>query len=163
MFYGFGDASLWVAVAFLIFMAGALYKGWGMAVASLDARAEQIKSKLEEAQALREEAQAAKANYQRLHRDALKEAGAILAHAKEEAARMQVEAEKKLEQSLARREQLAVEKIEAAESKALAEVRGQMVDLAIAATCRLITDNLDDATAKRLVAESIEDIPQRLQ
>lgn len=163
MFYGFDDSSLWVAVAFLIFVAGALWKGWGIATTKLDARAEEIRSKLEEAQKLREEAQAAKAKYQRLQRDALKEAEAIVEHAKDEARRMREEAEVKLEQSLARREQLAVEKIQAAEAKALAEVRGQMVDLAIQATHRLITDSLDDRTAKRLVSESIEEIPRRLQ
>lgn len=163
MFYGFDDASLWVAVSFLIFLAGALWKGWGLATAKLDARAAGIREQLDEAQKLREEAQTAKATYQRLQRDALKEAEAILEHAKDEATRMQAEAETKLEQSLARREQQAVEKIQAAETKALAEVRGHMVDVAVAATNRLITENMNDATAKRLVAESIDEIPRRLQ
>jgi len=110
-----------------------------------------------------EEAQAAKANYQRLQRDALKEAEAILAHAREEAKRMRGEGEKKLEASLARREQLAVEKIAAAEAKALQDVREQMVDLAVAATRQLIETNIDDKVRSRLVADAVSEIPTRLQ
>lgn len=159
----FSDPSFWVAVAFVIFVAALAKKIWATATTALDARAEEIKAKLEEAKQLREEAQAAKANYQRLQRDALKEAEDILAHAKEEAQRMREEGEKKLEAALARREQLAVEKIQAAEAKALDDVRSQMVDLAVAATRKLIDDNLDDTARKRLVGDAINEIPTRLQ
>ena len=93
----------------------------------------------------------------------MKEAEDIVAHAKDEAKRMREAAEAKLEQSLERREQLAVEKIKAAEAKALSEVRGQMIDLAVAATRKLIEDNMDQATGKKLVGEAIEEIPARLQ
>jgi len=159
----YADPTFWVAIAFVVFVALVVWKAWGSIVGALDKRAQRIKETLEEAQKLREEAQAAKAHYQRLQRDALKEAEEILAHAKEEAVRMREEAEKKLEQSLARREQLAVEKIQAAEAKALAEVRGQMVDVAMAATGKLIRDNLDDATGKKLISNAIDEIPTRLQ
>ena len=159
----FADPTFWVAVSFVIFIGLAAWKGWGAATAALDARASDIQRKLDEAQQLREEAQAAKAEYQRRQRDALQEAEAILEHAKTESVRLREEAESKLEQSLARREQLAMEKIQAAEAKALQEVRGQMVDLAVAATRRLIEDNMDDATRKRLVAGAIDEIPTRLQ
>ncbi|NQW09223.1 MAG: F0F1 ATP synthase subunit B [Alphaproteobacteria bacterium] len=157
------DPSFWVAVAFVLFLALVGKKVWLAATASLDARAEEIKAKLDEAKQLREEAQAAKANFQRLQRDALEAAEEILAHAKEEAQRMRAEGEKKLEAALARREQLAVEKIQAAEANALQEVRGQMVDLAVAATRKLLENNLDAAARKRLVGEAIDEIPARLQ
>lgn len=157
------DPTFWIAVAFVLFTALVAKKAWVSATTALDARAEEIKTKLDEAKQLREEAQAAKANYQRLQRDAVKEAEDILAHAKDEAQRMRADGEKKLEAALARREQLAVEKIQAAEANALQEVRSQMVDLAVAATRQLIEHNLDDSARKRLVGEAIEDIPTRLQ
>lgn len=157
------DTNFWILLALVILFALVGRKIWVAATAALDARAEEIRRKLDEAQQLREEAQAAKANYQRLQRDALKEAEGIMAHAKEEAKRMRENAEKALEQSLARREQLAVEKIQAAEASALQEVRSQMVDLAITATHKLIKDNIDDSARKRLVADAIEEIPTRLQ
>ncbi len=159
----FADPTFWVAISFVLFVALVAKMVWQKATVALDARADEIRQRLEEAQNLREEAQAAKANYQRLQRDALKEAEAILAHAREEAKRMREEAEQKLEASLARREQLAVEKIAAAESKALQDVREQMVDLAVAATRKLIETNIDDKVRSRLIDDSVAEIPVRLQ
>lgn len=155
--------EFWVAVSFVIFVALVAKVVWQKATVALDARADEIRRRLEEAQSLREDAQAAKANFQRLQRDALKEAEAILAHAREEAKRMREDAEEKLAVSLARREQLAVEKIAAAEAKALQDVREQMVDLAVAATQRLIESNIDDKVRSRLVADAVAEIPTRLQ
>lgn len=159
----FADPTFWVAVSFVLFVALVIWKGSSAIVAGLDNRAAEIQRKLDEAQQLREEAQAAKADYQRRQRDALQEAEAILDDAKAAAQRMRADAETKLEQALARREQLAMEKIAAAEAKALAEVRSQMVDLAVAATRRLIEDNMDDATQRKLIASATEEIPTRLQ
>ena len=159
----FSDPTFWVAVSFVLFVAMTFKMVWTKATVALDARAEEIWRRLEEAQALREEAQAAKANYQRLQRDALKEAEAILAHAREEAKLMREEGERKLEIALARREQMAVEKIAAAEAKALQDVREQMVDLAVAATRQLIVSNIDGAVQSRLVADAVAEIPTRLQ
>lgn len=159
----FSDPTFWVAVSFVLFVALTFKMVWQKVTVALDARAEEIRRRLEEAQNLREEAQAAKANYQRLQRDALKEAEAILAHAREEAKLMREEGEKKLEIALARREQMAVEKIAAAEAKALQDVREQMVDLAVAATKQLIESNIDGAVRSRLVADAVAEIPTRLQ
>jgi len=159
----FSDPTFWVAVSFVLFLALVAKAVWKKATAALDARADEIRRRLEEAQSLREDAQAAKANYQRLQRDALQEAEAILTHAREEAKRMRQEAEKKLEASLARREQLAVEKIAAAEAKALQDVRHRMVDVAVSATRRLIESNIDDKVRGRLTADAIAEIPTRLQ
>ena len=157
------DPTFWVAVSFVLFVVLIAKMVWQKATAALDARADEIRRRLEEAQNLREEAQAAKANYQRLQRDALKEAEAILAHARDEAKRMREEGEAKREVSLARREQLAVEKIAAAEVKALQDVREQMVDLAIAASRQLIVSNMNDKVRSRLVADAVSEIPTRLQ
>ena len=67
-----------------------------------------------------------------------------------------------LEQALKRREQQALEKIAQAEAEALSEVRGQAVDLAVAASARLLADNLDEEKAARLVDEAIKDLSGRL-
>lgn len=159
----FADPTFWVAVSFVLFVALVARMVWRKATTALDARADEIRRRLEEAQNLREEAQAAKANYQRLQRDALNEAEAILAHAREEAKRMREDGESKLEVALARREQLAVEKIAAAETKALQEIREQMVDLAIAATRQLIVSKIDKKVRARLIDDAVTEIPARLQ
>ena len=78
-------ASGWVAVAFIIFVIAAIKPVVSKVGGMLDVKSAAIGAQLKEAEALREEAQAALANYQRLQRDALKEAEDIVAHAKEEA------------------------------------------------------------------------------
>lgn len=159
----FENPSFWVGVSFFIFIFAIGKMVWAKATAALDARAEEIRTKLDEATKLREEAQSAKANFERLQRDAFQEAESILNTAKAEAERLRKEAEEKLQASIERREQSVLEKIQNAENKAMQEVRNQMVDLAVAATERLIADNIDDATRKRLASDAISEIPTRLQ
>jgi F-type H+-transporting ATPase subunit b len=84
----FHDPEFWVLVAFVIVVVvGFIKLGPGIGKA-LDDRAERIKSELDEARRLREDAQKTLAEYQRKQRDALKEAEAIIAHAKAEAERI---------------------------------------------------------------------------
>ena len=118
---------------------------------------------MEEAQRLREEAQAALANFQRRQRDALGEAEEIIAHAKVEADRLRDHAAaEELEETLKRREAMAMDRIAQAESAATAEVRGVAVDVAIAAAREVIGTQLDKSKADSLVDESIKDLPNRL-
>ena len=69
--------EFWVAAGFVIFVIVAAKPTMKALGTMLDDRAEGIRKQIEEAQTLREEAQAALANYQRLQRDALKEAEEI--------------------------------------------------------------------------------------
>jgi F-type H+-transporting ATPase subunit b len=160
----FADPTFWVAVAFIIFVALAI-KPLGVhrqMFAALDKRGARIGKEIEEAEALREEAQKLLADYKRKQRDAVKEAEEIVAHAKAEAGRLREQAQKDLEASLQRREQAAMEKIAQAEAQALQEIRNQAVDVALAATARLISDNLDQAKAASLVDEAIGDLSGKL-
>ena len=159
----FADPTFAVAVAFVIFVAVALWlKLPKMVNSALDSRAARIKSELDEAQSLREEAQKTLAEYKRKQRDALNEAEKIVEHAKEEAARICSEAEKDVEQSLARRAQQAEEKIRQAEATALKEVRNTAVDVAIAATSQLLEENLDKSRADALIDKSIGELSDKL-
>lgn len=160
----FADPTFWVAVAFIIFVALAI-KPLGVhrqMFAALDKRGQRIGKEIEEAEALREEAQKLLADYKRKQRDAVKEAEEIVVHAKAEAGRLREQAQKDLEASLQRREQAAMEKIAQAEAQALQEIRNQAVDVALAATARLISDNLDQAKAASLVDEAIGDLSGKL-
>jgi F-type H+-transporting ATPase subunit b len=117
---------------------------------------------LDEAEKLREDAQSLLAEYQRKQHAAAEEAAGIVAQAKAEAERIREQAEADLEQALKRREQQAIEKIAQAEAEALGEVRNQAVDLAMAASRRLLADNIDEGKAARLVDEAIKDLSGRL-
>ncbi len=108
------------------------------------------------------EAQKALADYKRKQSDASKEAEELLEHTKVEAARLRVEAEQNLVAALKRREQTAVEKIAQAEAKAILEVRNQAVEIAIAATNRLLVESVDEAKASVLIQDAIGDLKDKL-
>ena len=156
------SAEFWVLVAFVILVGGLAKKIWSALTAGLDARANRIRSQLVEAEKLREDAQSLLAEYQRKQHAAAEEAAGIVAQAKAEAERLREQAQADLEQALKRREQQAMEKIAQAEAEALSEVRGQAVELAVAASARLLADNLDDGKAARLVDDAIKDLSEKL-
>ena len=159
----FSDPTFWVAVGLVIFVVAAGRPIMAKIGGALDNRAAEIAGKLEEAKNLREEAQAALANYQRLQRDAAAEAEAILAHASEEAERLRAAAEENLAQTLKRREEAALDKIAAAEARALQDVRNRAVDVAMAATEKLVVDAMSDEVRQKVTKAAIDDLPTRLQ
>lgn len=160
--FDIGGATFWVFVAFIIFVALIAWKARGAIAGALDARAEAIRTEIEEAQRLREEAQALLADYQRKQRDALTEVESMLRAAEEEAGRLRERAAKDLDESLKRREQQALDRIAQAEAAAQQEVRNMAVDLAVSATRKLLEDKIGDDKAAELIDDAIGELPGKL-
>ena len=158
----FQSAEFWVLIAFIVFIGAVAKKAYAGITGGLDARADKIKTEIDEAVRLREEAQALLAGYQRQQRDALKETEAMLEQAREVAEVETAQAEVDLRAVLKRRGEAAKEKIAQAEARALKDVHDATVDIALAATARVIADSLDEARAAKLVDAAIEDLGQRL-
>ena len=154
--------EFWVAIGFILFVLAVSKKGWTAIKTGLDTRADRIRTSLDDATRLREEAQHLLAEYQRKQRDAAKEIDGLLAAARAEAERSTTNAQAALEASVKRREQLAIDKIAQAEADAIQAVRNTAVDVAIAATRKLLTDKMDQAAATGLVDKAIAELPQRL-
>jgi len=152
----------WVYVGLAIFVVLVGPKIWKALATMLDQRSLKIKADLDEAQKLKDEAQALLAEYQRKQRDAMREAEDIIANAKSLAGRQIKEAAEKLEQNLARREKASLDKIAQAEAQALAEVRREAVDVATAATAKLIQSQLDGAKGSALVDQAIAEVGKKL-
>ncbi len=155
--------EFWVLVAFILFVGFMVWKARKALVGGLDSRAARIKAEIDEAQRLREEAQALLGEYQKKQREALGEAEAMLKQAHEEAKRLRAKAEVDLAAAMKRREQQALDRIAQAEAQALAEVRNLAADLAVSATQKILTENLDPAKAEALVSDAIAELPRRLQ
>jgi len=156
------DPEFWILVAFVVVIV-LLWKPAGRAVTkALDDRAEKIRLDLDRAAKLRTDAQALLAEYQQKQRDALKDAEAILAQAKADAERLSAQAAADLDASLKRREQMALQRIAQAEQQALAEVRAAAVDIAIAATGKLLAEKLDAAKQDALVDGAIKELQGKL-
>lgn len=154
--------EFWVAVAFVILIGVIAKPVWKTITSSLDSRADRIRESLDDAMKLREEAQHLLAEYQRKQRDAAKECEEIIVSAEAQAARLATEAGEKLEQALARREQLAIDKIAQAEAEALEQVRDTTVNIAIAATRSILEQRIDAQTGKILVDRTIAELATKL-
>ena len=157
------DPTFWVAVAFVVFVVLVFKPIKGALIGGLDAKIAEIRQEVEEAEKLREEAQSLLANYQRQQRQAIQDAEAIVAHAKEEAERHRAEADEAMKDMVRRQEEQAREKIAQAEAAAIQEVRSMSVELAMAAAEKLLADRLAGDEGSRLIDNSIEDIPRKLQ
>jgi F-type H+-transporting ATPase subunit b len=158
-----GDAEFWVAVAFVLFVAGMGYLGVHKMVAkSLDERADRIKAELDEARKLKEDAAQLLAEYQRKRQEAEAEAQGIIAGAKAEAERVAIEAKAKIEEFIARRTKMAETKIAQAEAQATADVRAAAADAAVAAAEKILTQETKGQLAGDLIAKGIEDVRKKL-
>ncbi len=157
------DATFWAFVALVIFLGIIAYVKVPATIgANLDARADKIKSDLDEARRLREEAQELLADYQRKRKEAEQEASEILESAKREAAALEKDAEVKANEFVARRTALAEQKIEQAQAQAVAEVRASAVDIAVAAAGKILQGKASGAAADKLIKEGIAEVKSRL-
>jgi F-type H+-transporting ATPase subunit b len=157
------NAEFWVAVAFAVFVALAIYMGLHRSIVDmLDQRSARIKAELDEALRLKDEAQKLLAEYRRKHEEAEHEAEAIIASARTEAERVAAEAKTKMEEFVARRTRMADTKIAQAEAQAVADVRAAAAEAAVAAAERILTESVKGKTAEDLIAQGIRDVKANL-
>jgi F-type H+-transporting ATPase subunit b len=158
----FHSAEFWLGIAFVIFLA-AISKPLTKNIAiALDKRADDIARNIDEAQKLHEEAKAALESYKAKLANAGREAAAIVANAESEARTMRENAEKELTATLKRREELALEKIAQAEARATKDVRDAAVEVALAATRKLIAEGLTQDRANALIDDALKNLPKQL-
>lgn len=156
------EPTLWVAVSFLLFFALFGKKLFGAMNKALDNRATRIAAELEEAKRLRQEAENALAAYRRKHAESLKEAGAILTQARENADRMAMQAQKELKSLTETRLRMAEEKIAQAEQQAITEVRDHIIDLTTAAARALILESIEQMPADEMMRRAIADLERKV-
>ena len=156
------DPSLWVAVAFVIFVALAgkmMVKGIAK---MLDDRTALIRRTLSEAEKLRDEAHKARDAAQKSLAESAALAEGIVAQAKAEAERLMQHAAEERAALIARREQQARDRIAQAEAQATREVRNLAVDVALTATRTLLREQVGSAKGTALIEEAIAELPRRL-
>jgi F-type H+-transporting ATPase subunit b len=158
----FSSPEFWVAVAFIIFVALIVWKGLTPILAALDSRSNRIRQQIEEARSLRAEAERALGEANRKVREATRETEGILAQARAEAERLKRQSAENLEATLKRREQNALDKIAQAETRAVDEVRARAVEVAVAATARLLSEQMDGTRGDKLVEDAIAEVGRKL-
>ena len=157
------DPTFWVATAFIAFILVLIYLKVPVTIGGqLDKRASKIKADLDEAEALYKEAQDLLAVYQKKQRDATKEAEVIIEHAKAEAERILKQGRIRLSETLARREQLAKDRITQAEAAAIDEVRIRTVDIAMDITQKILIKGLTLKKSNGMIVDAIKELPIKL-
>jgi len=155
--------DFWVAVSFIAFIGLLLYfKVFAMIAQALDNRAADIRRQLDEARRLREEAQAILDDYKRKQRDAEKEAADIIALARRETDNHAREAKASFEEMLKRRTKLAEDKIARAQAQVIDEVRNKAIDVAIAASERIVAQKMTPEKSKSLLDEGLKIVHTKL-
>ena len=161
--YDLSNPELWVAVGLILFFVVAWRMGaFSKVNAALDAKAAKIQSDLDEAARLRTEAQAMLEKLRAERVEAEAQAKAMLAAAEDEAKRLEVEAEQRLAESIARREALAERRIAQAEAQATAEVKAAAAEQAAAAAERVLASRVAAGASDPLVDQAIGQIGTRL-
>ncbi len=148
----------WVALAFVLFIAFALWKVVPGLKAGLQGYADEIKKNLDEAEALKNEAnqvlQSAKAEYS----NAENQAKEIIKGAKSQAKEMAKNAEKELSNSVAKREEQAVARIAQLEAEAEREITDIMSKKALELAEQKLVKELTAAQKTAFNKEAIESL-----
>ena len=157
------EPEFWVALGFFLFIGLLAYlRVPQKMLAALDSRGARIKAELDDARRLRDEAEGLLAEYRRKRQEAEREAEAIIAGARAEAERVAAEAKARMEEFVARRSQVAENKIAQAETQAVAEVRAAAAEAAVAAAEKILTQSAKGEVADRLLADGIRDVKAKL-
>lgn len=158
----FADPRLWVGVAFFLFFAIFGRKLFGGALAQLDRRGIAIRHELEEASRLRQEAEAMLADASAKREAASKDAQAMLEYARTEAQRVGETARADAASSATRREQMAMDRIAAAEKAAVTDVRLAAAELAGRAAERVLSESFTADADATLIDRAIQGLPAAL-
>ncbi len=156
------DTGIWVAISFVLFAFIAYKLGAKSVVGKLDGRIDEVKLEIETAERLRVEAQELLAQYQRKQRDADEEAKGIIADAKEQAKAFKENAEADLAELMDRREVQLTSRIQRIEENAIADIRNQAAELAVAVTTEAIIQTLDDKEGAKLADASIVSVAKQV-
>jgi len=158
----FADPRNWVVLAFILFFVLFGRVLWRALSGMLDNRAASVKAELEEAARLRREAETMLRDAEKQRAQALAEAKALIAGAQAEATRVAAAAAAEAEAASRRREQMAMDRIAAAQKAAVDEVRLAAADVATAAARQVIAQGLSQAEDATLVDQAITQLPTAL-
>jgi F-type H+-transporting ATPase subunit b len=136
------DAKTWITLAFLLFI-GLSFKFLGpKAGVALDERSKKIAADLIEAERLKKEAEEILAAAKKQAKDSENTAHEILERARFEVKQIADESEKELEREIARKMQMAEDKIARAKESAIESVKKQAIEAALDAATTSIKAKL---------------------
>jgi F-type H+-transporting ATPase subunit b len=127
----------------------------------MEARTERIRNDLEGAESAKGEAQQVLEEYRAQLADAKAEAGRIIEEARQQGEAVRREQEQRLQTELAGMRERAAADVESAKAQAIADLRGEVANLAIGAAEVVVGRNLDRDTQTQLVEQYIASVANR--
>ncbi len=158
----FANPRTWVSIAFVLFVLIFGRKLWSVLAKMLDDRAAAVRAELDEAARLRREAEAMLHDAESRREAAIAEAARLIEGAKTQAARVSAAAAADAEASARRREQMAIDRIAAAEKAAIDDVRTIAAEVAAAAARDVLTQTLSADADAPLIDRAIAGLPNAL-
>ncbi len=151
---------IWTWITFFIVLVILGWKAWKPMIKALQHREDFIRESLEEADEARKEAEKVARDYEEMVAKARKEAQAIVAAGKETAERMKadiiLESQEKAKGILRQAEvQIGTER-----EKAIAEIRGQIVDLSLKAAEKVLARTVSKEDNQRLIEDALKEYGQ---
>lgn len=139
------DATFWVAISFLIFIALLIYKKVpGLINKVLDDKISEIKKKVEESEKLKNDSEKLLSTYQAKLNDSKKECDLILQNAKSISDKDSNELTEKFKNSLKSRERSVEEKITNLKNEALKEIELKAAMLSVDAVREIMKNEIDE-------------------
>lgn len=127
----------------------------------MNARTERIRNDLDSAESQRTQADTLLAEYRAKLADAQTESGRIIEEARQSADALRRDQETRLQSELAELRSKAAADVEAAKVQAIADLRGEVAQLAIGAAEVVVKANLDQATQTQLIEDYINSVASR--
>jgi F-type H+-transporting ATPase subunit b len=152
------DELLWGAVSFAALFFLLRKFAYPTIKQGMQARTERIRNDLQAAESSRSEAEGVLAEYRAQLNDAKAEAGRIIEEARQAADALKRDQEARLQSELADLRTRAVADIDAAKAQAMADLRGEVAQLAIGAAETVVQRNLDAETQTQLVEDYINQV-----
>ena len=154
--------TAWVLIAFILFFVLVGKKLWSVITTNLDQRKKMIENELNEAKKLREEAQAELNASLKKQKEINKQVLDIINEAKSSAKQIEVDALKKSDIIIKRKEEQAKQKINNAQIEAINNIKNISAELSVKSAKAYIQKELDSKILKTLYSQSKEKLIEKL-
>lgn len=156
----FQDPTFWVGVAFCITLFTLIKLAGKTISALLQARADKIAARLDEASKLRVEAEALLAEYTTRYEKISQTTQDALKEAEEKAQKLKENIRNDFEEKLKKREEATETRLNRAAEEASEEIRAMAVTIAMQTVEKILSEKLSGDDGQRLINEAIDKLPE---
>ena len=158
------DATFWVAIAFIIFIAGLVYLKVPQKINSLlNHMIEDIRNEINEAEKLKKEAKNLLNESQEKLENAQKENEQIIKNAREESEKLIIEINNKFFQTSENRKKIIEEKIVQMKEDAVKSIKDASIKISIEAVTKLIKTSINKSKLDTLFEENLSQAKNTLK